>query len=53
MSLFNVFQVSASAMSAQSMRLNAVASNMANADSVVLLINELGRIHPKLPQSVG
>lgn len=35
MSLFNVFQVSASAMSAQSMRLNAVASNMANADSVV------------------
>jgi len=34
-SLFNVFQVSASAMSAQSMRLNAVASNMANADSVV------------------
>ena len=35
MSLFNVFQVSASAISAQSMRLNAVASNMANADSVV------------------
>ena len=35
MSLFNVFQVSSSAMSAQSMRLNAVASNMANADSVV------------------
>jgi flagellar basal-body rod protein FlgC len=35
MSLFNVFQVSASAMTAQSMRLNAVASNMANADSVV------------------
>ena len=26
---------------------------LANADSVVLLINELGRIHPKLPQSVG
>jgi flagellar basal-body rod protein FlgC len=35
MSLFNVFQVSSSAMTAQSMRLNAVASNMANADSVV------------------
>ncbi|MDD2883453.1 MAG: flagellar basal body rod protein FlgC [Dechloromonas sp.] len=35
MSLFNVFQVSASAMSAQSMRLNTVASNLANADSVV------------------
>lgn len=35
MSLFNVFQVSSSAMTAQSMRLNAVASNLANADSVV------------------
>jgi flagellar basal-body rod protein FlgC len=35
MSLFNVFQVSSSAMTAQSMRLNATASNLANADSVV------------------
>ncbi len=35
MSLFNVFQVSSSAMTAQSMRLNAVASNLANAESVV------------------
>ena len=35
MSLFTVFQVSSSAMTAQSMRLNAVASNLANADSVV------------------
>lgn len=35
MSLFNVFGVSASAMTAQSMRLNAVASNLANADSIV------------------
>lgn len=35
MSLFNVFQISSSAMTAQSMRLNAVASNLANADSVV------------------
>ena len=35
MSLFNVFQVSSSVMTAQSMRLNAVASNLANADSVV------------------
>ena len=35
MSLFNVFQVSSSAMTAQSMRLNAVASNLANVDSVV------------------
>ncbi|HNZ56316.1 MAG TPA: flagellar basal body rod protein FlgC [Methylophilaceae bacterium] len=33
MSLFNVFNISGSAMSAQSQRLNAVASNLANADS--------------------
>jgi len=33
MSMLNVFQISASALSAQSMRLNAVASNLANADS--------------------
>ncbi|MDR2164680.1 MAG: flagellar basal body rod protein FlgC [Zoogloeaceae bacterium] len=35
MSLFNVFQVSSSAMSAQAMRLNTVASNLANVDSIV------------------
>jgi flagellar basal-body rod protein FlgC len=34
MSLFNVFDIAGSAMTAQSMRLNVVASNMANADSV-------------------
>ena len=34
MSLFNVFNVSGSAVSAQSQRLNIVASNLANADSV-------------------
>ena len=33
MSLFNVFEISSSAMSAQSTRLNTVASNIANADS--------------------
>lgn len=33
MSLFNIFKVSGSAMSAQAQRLNAVASNLANADS--------------------
>jgi flagellar basal-body rod protein FlgC len=33
MSLLNVFQISASAMSAQSLRLNTVATNLANADS--------------------
>ena len=35
MSLFKVFDIAGSAMSAQSVRLNTVASNMANADSVV------------------
>lgn len=35
MSLLTVFQVASSAMTAQSMRLNAVASNLANADSIV------------------
>ncbi len=34
MSLFNVFSISSSAVSAQSQRLNVVASNLANADSV-------------------
>jgi flagellar basal-body rod protein FlgC len=34
MSLFSVFNVSASGMSAQSLRLNTTASNLANADSV-------------------
>jgi len=32
--LFNVFDIAGSAMTAQSMRLNVVASNLANADSV-------------------
>lgn len=34
MALFNVFEIAGSAMTAESMRLNVVASNMANADSV-------------------
>lgn len=34
MSVFNVFHIAGSAMTAQSARLNAVASNMANADSI-------------------
>jgi flagellar basal-body rod protein FlgC len=34
MSLFNMFQIAGSALTAQSMRLNAVASNLANAESV-------------------
>ncbi|MFO1319998.1 MAG: flagellar basal body rod protein FlgC [Burkholderiales bacterium] len=35
MSLMNVFDIAASALSAQSQRLNVVASNLANADSAV------------------
>ena len=34
MSLFSIFDISASAMSAQSQRMNVSASNLANADSV-------------------
>lgn len=34
MSMFNVFDIAGSAMTAQSVRLNAVASNLANADTV-------------------
>ncbi|MCX7627800.1 MAG: flagellar basal body rod protein FlgC [Methylophilaceae bacterium] len=34
MALFNVFDIAGSAMTAQSMRLNVVASNLANADSI-------------------
>jgi flagellar basal-body rod protein FlgC len=34
MSLFKIFDIAGSAMSAQSLRLNVVASNLANADSV-------------------
>ena len=35
MSLFNVMNIAGSALTAQSARLNAVASNLANADSMV------------------
>ena len=34
MSIVNVFHIAGSALTAQSMRLNAVASNLANADSI-------------------
>ncbi|OUR60557.1 flagellar basal body rod protein FlgC [Colwellia sp. 39_35_sub15_T18] len=47
MSLFNVFNITASGMSAQSMRLNTTASNIANADSVSSSIDETYRArHP-------
>jgi flagellar basal-body rod protein FlgC len=43
MSLFNIFNVSGSAMSAQAQRLNTVASNLANADSVTSSTGEAYR----------
>ncbi len=47
MSLFNVFDISGSGMSAQSLRLNTTASNIANADSVSSSIDQTYRArHP-------
>jgi flagellar basal-body rod protein FlgC len=43
MSLFNIFKVSGSAMSAQAQRLNTVASNLANADSATSATGEAYR----------
>ena len=43
MSLFNIFNVSGSAMSAQSQRLNTTASNLANADSATSASGEAYR----------
>lgn len=47
MSLYNVFNVAGSGMSAQSVRLNTTASNLANADSVSSSVDETYRSrHP-------
>ena len=47
MSLYNVFDVSATGMSAQSIRLNTTASNIANANSVSSSVDETYRArHP-------
>ena len=47
MSLLNVFNITGSGMSAQSMRLNTTASNIANADSVSSSVDETYRArHP-------
>ncbi|MCL1141709.1 flagellar basal body rod protein FlgC [Shewanella gaetbuli] len=47
MSLFNIFNVSGSGMSAQSVRLNTTASNIANAESVSSSIDQTYRArHP-------
>ncbi|NRB25152.1 flagellar basal body rod protein FlgC [Shewanella sp.] len=47
MSLFNIFNVAGSGMSAQSIRLNTTASNLANADSVSSSVDKTYRArHP-------
>ncbi|MCG9697173.1 flagellar basal body rod protein FlgC [Shewanella sp. Isolate11] len=47
MSLFNIFNVAGSGMSAQSVRLNTTASNIANADSVASSVDQTYRArHP-------
>ncbi|PWV63322.1 flagellar basal body rod protein FlgC [Plasticicumulans acidivorans] len=43
MSLFNIFNISGSALHAQSVRLNTTASNLANADSVSSSVNAVYR----------
>lgn len=43
MSLFNVFDIAGSGMSAQSLRLNTTASNLANADSVSSSVEQVYR----------
>lgn len=47
MSLFSIFDIASSGMSAQSLRLNTTASNLANIDSVSSSINQVYRArHP-------
>lgn len=43
MSLFNIFDIAGTGMSAQSLRLNTTASNLANADSVSSSVNDVYR----------
>ncbi len=52
MSLFNIFDIAGSGMSAQSLRLNTTASNMANADSVSSSYNETYRSRHPVFQTV-
>ena len=52
MSLFNIFNVSGSAMSAQAQRLNTVASNLANADSATSASGEAYRAKHVVFQAV-
>ena len=52
MSLFNIFDIAGSGMSAQSLRLNTTASNLANADSVSSSYNETYRSRQPVFQAV-
>ena len=52
MSLFNIFNVSGSAMSAQAQRLNTTASNLANADSATSATGEAYRAKAVVFESV-
>lgn len=52
MSVFRVFDISASAMRAESVRMNVTASNMANADSVVSSSGETYRARQPVFQAV-
>lgn len=52
MSLFNIFDIAGSGMSAQSLRLNTTASNLANADSVSSSYGETYRSRQPVFQTV-
>jgi flagellar basal-body rod protein FlgC len=52
MSLFNIFNIAGSGMSAQSLRLNTTASNLANADSVSSSINQTYKARQPIFQAV-
>ncbi len=52
MSLFNVFEIAGSAMSAQSVRMNVTASNMANAQSISSSTGETYRARHPIFQTV-
>ncbi|AFJ03461.1 Flagellar basal-body rod protein FlgC [Methylophaga frappieri] len=52
MSLFSIFDIAGSGMSAQSLRLNTTASNLANADSVSSSVNESYRARQPIFQAV-
>ena len=50
MSNLPIFDIAGSALKAQSVRMSTIASNLANADTVVLLITRLGRVQPVVPE---